>query len=86
MTFSKKALYKWCQAQFTEQCSLLKTLAAIPAPSHKEDLRAEFIRKWLTENGAASVRIDEAKNVVLELRKTDAPMLAVLAQIGRAHV
>lgn len=79
MTFSKKALYKWCQAQFTEQCSLLKTLAAIPAPSHKEDLRAEFIRKWLTENGAASVRIDEAKNVVLELRKTDAPMLAVLA-------
>lgn len=79
MTFSKIALYKWCQAQFTEQCSLLKTLAAIPAPSHKEDLRAEFIRKWLTENGAASVRIDEAKNVVLELRKTDAPMLAVLA-------
>ena len=79
MTFSKKALYKWCQAQFTEQCSLLKTLAAIPAPSHMEDLRAEFIRKWLTENGAASVRIDEAKNVVLELRKTDAPMLAVLA-------
>lgn len=79
MTFSKKVLYKWCQAQFTEQCSLLKTLAAIPAPSHKEDLRAEFIRKWLTENGAASVRIDEAKNVVLELRKTDAPMLAVLA-------
>ena len=77
MYFSKDNLYSWCDSQFPEHITLLKTLAAIPAPSHREDLRAEFIRSWLTENGAVSVFIDEAKNVVLPLG--NGPYLAVMA-------
>ena len=50
-----------------ELLSLLKKLAVIPAPSHNEDLRAEFCKNWLLENGAEGVYIDDAKNVILPL-------------------
>ena len=67
MPFDKTMLKSWCEAHYAEQLSLLKTLAAIPAPSHHEEKRAEFIKKWLLENGAENVTIDSAKNVVLPL-------------------
>lgn len=47
-----------------ETIELLKTLAAIPAPSHHEEKRAEFIRGWLMSQGAGDVQIDEAGNVL----------------------
>lgn len=78
MQFTKNKLFQWCESQFSEQLSLLRTLAAIPAPSHQEDQRAQFIKKWLVENGAGSVTIDDAKNVILPLG-TGESMLAVMA-------
>jgi acetylornithine deacetylase/succinyl-diaminopimelate desuccinylase-like protein len=77
MKYTKNQLEQWCAAQFPEHLDLLKTLAAIPAPSHHEDLRAEFIRNWLVENGAKNVTIDAAKNVILPLGK--GPYLVVMA-------
>lgn len=75
---SQTELHAWCVAQFPEHLALLKTLAAIPAPSHQEDLRAEFIQNWLLKNGATHVTVDSAKNVILPLG--DGPSrLAVLA-------
>lgn len=52
-----------------EELELLRTLAQIPAPSGYEERRAEFIRDWLLAQGApvGSVRIDDAKNVILSL-------------------
>jgi acetylornithine deacetylase/succinyl-diaminopimelate desuccinylase-like protein len=50
-----------------ETLDLLVELARIPAPSHKEEKRAEFCKKWLENNGAKNVFIDEAKNVVYPL-------------------
>lgn len=52
-----------------EELELLRTLAQIPAPSGHEERRAEFIRDWLLAQGApvGSVRIDDAKNVILSL-------------------
>lgn len=44
--------------------SLLKTLVEIPAPSHHEEKRAEFIKAWLEKQGAKGVYIDDAKNCV----------------------
>lgn len=79
MPISKEQLYNWCEAQFQDQLSLLKTLAAIPAPSHHEEKRAEFIKNWLLENGAQQVIIDPAKNVILPLGDPHAPCLAVMA-------
>ena len=43
---------------------LLAALVRIPAPSHHEDARAEFCKKWLEAQGAEGVYIDEAKNCV----------------------
>ncbi len=71
-------IYTWCTAQFPEHLSLLKTLAAIPAPSHQEDLRSAFIQNWLREHGADNVVLDNAKNVILPLG-AGTSRLAVLA-------
>jgi len=60
---SKHAL-DYVGATEQEAIDLLKTLCAIPAPSHKEHKRAEFCKKWLEEAGARGVYIDEALNVV----------------------
>ena len=54
----------WIEAHFEEQLELLKTLAAIPAPSGEEDRRVEFIVHWLRECGF-ECRVDEAKNVIV---------------------
>ena len=67
MEVCKASLSRWCRDHFQEHYALLKTLAAIPAPSHREDKRVEFIREWLLREGAQTVTVDEAKNVVLSL-------------------
>lgn len=47
-----------------ETLSLLRELAAIPAPSHQEEKRGTFCLKWLKEQGAEDAYIDEAGNVI----------------------
>lgn len=47
-----------------EALDLLLEFARIPAPSHHEERRAEFCKKWLEANGAEGVYIDEALNVI----------------------
>lgn len=79
MKISQTAISAWCERQFPEHLALLKTVAAIPAPSHHEDLRAEFIKNWLLDNGADTVIIDDAKNVILPLGDTNNPVMAVMA-------
>lgn len=46
----------------TEVVALIKTLCAIPAPSHHEEQRAAFVRDWFAKRGM-DAQIDEAKNV-----------------------
>ena len=50
---------------------LIRELCAIPAPSHHEEKRAEFCKKWFENIGAKGVYIDEAKNVVCPHYVTD---------------
>lgn len=64
---------------FEEELALLRTLATIPAPSHHEDVRAEFVARWLLEAGCPSVEIDEAKNVLCLLGNPDAEGLDVFS-------
>ena len=45
----------------------LRQLCAIPAPSHREELRAAYCKKWLESVGAEGVYIDDALNVVYPL-------------------
>ena len=43
---------------------LIRKIAPIPAPSHHEDLRVEFVKNWMEKEGAKGVYVDEAKNVI----------------------
>ena len=62
-----------------EQLKLLTTLAQIPAPSGREELRADFCRNWLLENGAEEVIIDDALNVIASIGVTEDCPLVVFA-------
>lgn len=42
--------------------ALIKTLCAIPAPSHREERRAQFVKAWFESRGMCA-EIDEALNV-----------------------
>ena len=59
----------WCASQHRAEVELLKELAAIPAPSNHEELRAEHILAWLKGIGAEDAYIDPALNVVLPFPK-----------------
>lgn len=48
-----------------EAVSLLERVCTIPAPSHDEGRRADFIMSWLEEKGVEGAYMDEAKNVVI---------------------
>ncbi|HWQ58737.1 MAG TPA: M20/M25/M40 family metallo-hydrolase [Clostridia bacterium] len=61
-------LSTWCAAHEAEQIELLKTIAAIPAPSHFEQERARFILQWLHDIGANEARLDEVNNVLLPVK------------------
>lgn len=52
---------------YEETIELLKTLAAIPAPSHHEEKRAQFCLEWFKANGGDNAYIDDALNVVLPI-------------------
>ena len=54
----------WAETSQEELKQLIFDLCRIPAPSHKEELRAEFCKNWLENKGAQGVYIDEALNVV----------------------
>lgn len=54
----------YIKAHEQEAVELLIELAQIPAPSHHEEKRAAFCKKWLEQQGAEGVYVDEALNVV----------------------
>lgn len=56
----------------------LKELCAIPAPSHHEEKRAEYCKKWLEEAGAEGVYIDEALNVVCPINCDNSSEITVI--------
>lgn len=51
-----------------EVVSLTGELCSIPAPSHHEELRADFCLKWLKNHGIENAYIDDAKNVIWPYR------------------
>lgn len=59
-----QAVLSWLEQHREEYLADLKELAQIPAPSHFEEKRAEWVKAWLERHGATGVVIDEAKNVI----------------------
>ena len=63
-----------------EALDLLVELAQIPAPSHHEELRAQFCLNWLKQQGADTAYIDDALNVVYPIGCTnDNPLTVFMA-------
>ena len=57
-------IIRYLEAHQQEAYDLQLELARIPAPSNREEKRAEFCRAWLEKQGAEGVYIDEALNVI----------------------
>lgn len=75
-----KEIVDYIDAHAGEAYELLLTLAQIPAPSNHEEKRAEFCKKWLEDNGAEGVYIDEALNVVYPINcEGDHPITIYMA-------
>ena len=58
--------------------NLIRSLCALPAPSHHEELRAAYCKQWLEENGGEHVYIDEALNVICPVNVTEDNDLVVI--------
>ena len=63
-----------------ETIELLKELCAIPAPSHHEERRAEFVRNWFESHGL-SAEIDDAKTCGAALRSMNIRTSSLLWRI-----
>lgn len=57
--------------------ALIRTLCAIPAPSHHEEKRAEFVKNWFEQHGMHA-EIDEAKNVLCPMGLDDHEEIVVV--------
>lgn len=67
------------EAMQAETVSLIKALCRIPAPSHHEERRAQFVKEWLDAAGAKGAYIDEAKNVIYEMKGESDRLCVVMA-------
>ena len=59
--------------------TILRELCVIPAPSHQEDLRAEYCAQKLKEFGFTDVFVDKAKNVICEVKAEKSDKTVVFA-------
>ncbi|MFR6157252.1 MAG: hypothetical protein ACLUI7_08845 [Coprococcus sp.] len=61
----------FAKEHFEEYKALICQLTAIPAPSHHEKRRAAFICEYLHQLGYGQAFIDDAKNVICEVKGSD---------------
>jgi acetylornithine deacetylase/succinyl-diaminopimelate desuccinylase-like protein len=69
---------EFVKAHTEELYALHKELCLIPAPSHMEDLRAEFCKGWFDRNCGEGAYIDEAKNVIFPYQAEGSTALSVI--------
>ena len=60
----KKETIKYLEESFDETVKLIEEICKIPAPSGKEERRAEYVKDYMESFGAKGVYIDQALNVV----------------------
>lgn len=69
---------RYIHEHMDEAVRLLEQLGRIPAPSHHEEQRAAFVKRWLVDQGAEGVYVDEALNVIYPYGCTQDNDLAVV--------
>ena len=63
----RKEFAEYAAKAWLEAAEIIRTMCNIPAPSHHEEKRAEFCRKWFADNGFCDVVTDSALNVIVPL-------------------
>ena len=59
-----KKLLDYAEICQQDAAQIIRDLCKLPAPSHHEELRSEYCRKWFVDNGFKNVTVDEALNVI----------------------
>ena len=67
------------EALVEEATVLLKDACVIPAPSHHEEQRVDFITSWLRKEGVEDFHVDEAMNFIISINDDGACPLDVFA-------
>ncbi len=81
MGLSEETL-RYIDEHSSEFYELLLSLSKVPSPSHHEERRAEFVRSWLTSNGADDVEIDGVKNVICRIGNcSEGPLVVFMAHL-----
>ena len=62
-----------------EMYTLHRDLCVIPAPSHHEERRAAFCKKWFDENLGEGAYIDEALNVIFPYKCEESDSITVMS-------
>lgn len=68
---------KYIKENMAQFRKVFKELCLIPAPSHKEEKRAEYVKKWFHDNKMDEAYIDEAQNVIYPINAKDSSELTV---------
>ena len=76
-TAMERDIKNYIEENREQMFQILKELCLIPAPSHHEEKRAEYCKKWLEKAGAEGVYIDEALNVVFPLNCENSDQITV---------
>jgi len=80
MMKTSEAWNAYAQNVQDELLRLIRDLCGIPAPSHHEEKRAEFCKKWFEANGFTDVAIDDALNVLAPVNvAAERPLTVVMA-------
>ena len=75
-----REILQYIEDRRQEGFDLLVEFAQIPAPSNREEKRAEFCKAWLESQGAENVYVDEALNVVYPIGcEGDKPIAVFMA-------
>lgn len=72
-------LQVFSEEKYDELLKLHRELCLIPAPSHYEEKRAEYILRYLKSAGIDNAYIDDAKNVICTLGKPSDKMVVFMA-------
>ena len=75
---SDEKITAYAEKVWPEALQIVRELCAIPAPSHHEEQRAEYCRKWFTCNGFENVVIDPALNVLAPVNVTSSNDITVI--------
>ena len=73
----KKTVTEYVKSNIEEVYRLIYDLCRIPAPSHHEEKRAEYCKRWFEDNGLEGAYIDEALNAVYSYQTEKSDELTV---------